>query len=180
VGGGTTTATNSTITQNVGTDGAGVCKALGSIALTNVTIARNSSRANNGLQIVSGGGFWTDSARKDTVTNTLITGNTEKNVGYPLESSNLYGGLAGSLFGFSRFPGRGNLVSDDANAFLGPLAYNGGYTPTMALLSGSPAIGTGVSAGTFPGIPLVDQRGWTRTGPMDVGVFQYGSRYSAP
>jgi hypothetical protein len=43
---------------------------------------------------------------------------------------------------------------------LGPLANNGGPTPTMALLSGSPAIDRGSSAGT-----ATDQRGRLR--PID-------------
>jgi hypothetical protein len=44
---------------------------------------------------------------------------------------------------------------------LGPLANNGGPTPTMALLAGSPAIDQGISSGVF-----TDQRGMPR--PFDV------------
>jgi alpha-tubulin suppressor-like RCC1 family protein len=48
-----------------------------------------------------------------------------------------------------------------ADPMLGPLANNGGLTPTMALLAGSPAIDQGISAGVF-----TDQRGMPR--PFDV------------
>jgi hypothetical protein len=47
----------------------------------------------------------------------------------------------------------------DTNPLLGPLAFNGGPTPTHALLPGSPAIDAGNSAGS-------DQRGFSR--PVDL------------
>ena len=54
-----------------------------------------------------------------------------------------------------------------ANPQLGPLARNGGRTPTVALLAGSPAIG---AAG--PGkAPTRDQRGVKRTDP-DLGAYE--------
>jgi hypothetical protein len=67
-----------------------------------------------------------------------------------------------------------NLVS--GNPKLGPLAFNAGPTATMALLTGSPAIGQGITAYyDYPGTSeeiTTDQRGQTRTGGLDLGAFQ--------
>ena len=59
-----------------------------------------------------------------------------------------------------------NLVG--GNPLLAPLGNYGGPTQTMALLPGSPAIGTGDpgQAGT------ADQRGYTRGGRVDIGAYQ--------
>jgi hypothetical protein len=66
--------------------------------------------------------------------------------------------------------GTGNLTG--ANPLLGPLAFNGGPTQTMALLPGSPAIGTGANPLGLP----TDQRGLgfprTTNGTTDMGAFQ--------
>ena len=51
---------------------------------------------------------------------------------------------------------------------LGPLAWNGGPTQTMALLPGSPAIGKGAAAGLS-----LDQRGFPVNSPPDIGAFQF-------
>ncbi|MCU1658771.1 MAG: autotransporter beta-domain protein, partial [Pseudonocardiales bacterium] len=60
---------------------------------------------------------------------------------------------------------------------LAPLADNGGPTPTMALLAGSPAIGliTGTPTGGGSVCGTADQRGYLRPGPpCDAGAFQTG------
>ena len=57
-----------------------------------------------------------------------------------------------------------------ADAKLQALANNGGPTPTMALLSGSPAI----NAGTATNAPATDQRGYARAGTPDIGAFEFG------
>jgi hypothetical protein len=56
------------------------------------------------------------------------------------------------------------------NMQLQPLANNGGFTPTMALASGSPAINAG-SGNCLPS----DQRGALRVGPCDAGAYEFGS-----
>jgi hypothetical protein len=75
-----------------------------------------------------------------------------------------------------------NLCSDQSADFaasnsrngvdplLGPLAENGGITPTVSLLPGSPAI----DAGDESVCPLTDQRGVTRPKGMacDIGAFE--------
>jgi hypothetical protein len=78
-----------------------------------------------------------------------------------------------------------NLSSDGTCAFthvgsmnntdpkLGPIANNGGPTPTMALLPGSPAI----DAGDTSLAPATDQRGFPRPAGLaaDIGAYEYGS-----
>lgn len=50
-----------------------------------------------------------------------------------------------------------------------PLADNGGYNPTMALQTGSPAINKGAA-----GCPTADQRAAPRVGVCDIGAYEYG------
>ena len=60
-----------------------------------------------------------------------------------------------------------------ANPLLGPLAINGGSTATVALLSGSPAIGKGSSTIAGVTVPSTDQRGEARpSGSIDIGAYQ--------
>ena len=71
----------------------------------------------------------------------------------------------------------GNLVGVDP--MLGPLQNNGGPTPTMALLTGSPAI----DAGSNPLGLTADQRGYTPRaagGAADIGAFELGATAPAP
>jgi hypothetical protein len=58
----------------------------------------------------------------------------------------------------------------NTNPLLGPLATNGGPTPTYALLPGSPAFDTGPNTGC----PATDQRGITRPQGIrcDIGAFE--------
>jgi len=63
----------------------------------------------------------------------------------------------------------GNIIGSDPN--LGPLADNGGFTQTMALLAGSPAIDTGNDGAC----PSTDQRGVTRPqgSHCDIGAYEF-------
>jgi hypothetical protein len=58
------------------------------------------------------------------------------------------------------------------NVKLGPLQNNGGFTPTMALLAGSPALDQIPTSAFFPPI---DQRGFTRpiNGKADIGAYEF-------
>ncbi|HKI33065.1 MAG TPA: choice-of-anchor Q domain-containing protein [Gemmataceae bacterium] len=73
----------------------------------------------------------------------------------------------------------GNLVGRPGhviNPLLGPLQYNGGPTPTLALLPGSPAIDAGEDSVLGPPDNLTtDQRGFPRKfGPhVDIGAFEF-------
>src|SRR6185437_14646620 len=62
-----------------------------------------------------------------------------------------------------------NGTPSTANPLLGLPLNNGGPTPTMPLLVGSPAIGAG-AAGT--NVPTTDQRGVTRGSTIDLGAYQ--------
>jgi hypothetical protein len=66
-----------------------------------------------------------------------------------------------------------SLIVSTADPLLGTLQNNGGPTPTLALLAGSPAID---AAGTT-GVPAIDQRGFLRpAGPAaDLGAFEFGA-----
>ncbi|MEW5828996.1 MAG: choice-of-anchor Q domain-containing protein [Chloroflexota bacterium] len=67
------------------------------------------------------------------------------------------------------YPGGTNIIADDP--LLGVLGDNGGYTRTIPLLSGSPAI----DAGNDTDCAATDQRGITRPqgAACDIGAFEY-------
>lgn len=71
--------------------------------------------------------------------------------------------------------GNPNLIGATPNLDSG-LKYNGGSTPTVALLAGSPAI----DAGDDTYAPATDQRGYARVGFSDIGAFEFGSSAPTP
>ncbi len=81
-----------------------------------------------------------------TLTNSIVAGNGPK----------------GDVFGPAP-SGSHNLIGGDP--MLGPLAWNGGPTQTMALLPGSPAIGVGVNLGY-----TTDQRNIALDSLPDIGA----------
>jgi len=77
------------------------------------------------------------------------------------------------------FSSNSDHVGTSANPIdpkLGPLQDNGGPTPTEALLPGSPAIGAGDPAL----LNTLDQRGYNRGTPVDIGAFQTAIANIAP
>jgi hypothetical protein len=176
------TLTNSTLYNNQATNGNGGGIANfgfnnfpGTLTLTNSTLSSNS--ANNG----SGGGIYQPvggGSPNPSIANSIIAGNAA------MSGPDVYGAvtsqgynLIGNTNGGSGFAGT-DLVN--VNPLLGPLQDNGGPTPTMAELPGSPAIGNGslalaVDPSTAPPTPLLlDQRGFARTtnGQVDIGAFE--------
>ena len=127
----------------------------GTCNLTNCTIAWN--RGNAGSGGAGGAGSF---------------GNPTP--GAPGTSGSAYGGTACSALPntliASNTPAGGDSFTDPK---LGPLANNGGPTPTMALLAGSPAI----DAGNTSVATATDQRGFPRPAGLaaDIGAFEYGS-----
>jgi hypothetical protein len=83
--------------------------------------------------------------------------------------------LIGDGTGFNATTSTGDLIgtsSSPINPLLGSLADNGGLTPTLALLPGSPAIDAGDS--NAPGLPSTDQRGYARIAgnAVDIGAYE--------
>jgi predicted outer membrane repeat protein len=160
---GTLAVTNSTLNGNVAGSGGGI-KNYGPLTLTSSTLSGNVANAG------PGGGIWISGSSADTQPrNTIIAGNmttsTGPDVSGPLDSQghNLIGKKQG---------GTGYVDSDLLNVdpLLGPLQDNGGPTPTMALLLGSPAI----DAGDNTDAPATDQRGAPRifNGTIDIGAYE--------
>ena len=159
---GTATITNSTIASNEGDDLGGGIANRGNLEVVNSTITGNiidsgdvSSR--NGAGIYN----YSNSDRAiATITSSIVAGNSNNNdLGGGLLNSggnNLIGNGDGAD-GFSNGV-NGDLVGTTNNAIdplLGTLQNNGGTTPTIALLTGSPAI----DAGSNPLGLNTDQRG---------------------
>lgn len=175
--------TDVTIDGNSAAGGGGIYNDASSAALTNVTFSGNSAIVGGGidnagamtLTNVTFGGNWSLSGgaiyASETVTlkNTIVANSTS--------GGNCFGTLAdgghnldsGTTCGFSAV--KHDLVN--VNPKLGALASNGGFTQTMALLSGSPAI----NKGTDTGCPSKDQRGHARITPTDpicdIGAYEY-------
>jgi len=160
---GTALLTNVTVSGNRQPNGSyaggvGIFQA-GGLTLVNTTIASNAGQ---------GIGFW-PSARL-ALKNTILANNTLGNCQAAVTSQGNNLDDDGSC-GLS---GPGDLSKVDPK--LGPLADNGGPTPTHALLAGSPAI----DAGSSINCPATDQRGIQRprdgdgngTYVCDIGAFE--------
>jgi hypothetical protein len=173
---GSMTLSNSTLSGNYAYAGGGI-ESLQRAALTvsNSTISSNSAGLPGGGGILNGQGTL-------TLQNTIVAGNQSARLGRlsldlvgPVDDSsrnNLVGVGERSLSGISNGSG-GNLVGTaefPIDPRLGPLADNGGPTPTRAVLADSPARG----AGTTTGAPATDQRGLPRVvgGEIDIGAYQ--------
>lgn len=116
-------------------------------ALTNVTFSGNTA--------YSGGGMYNIVSSSPTLINSIVWGKTAP------DNSQISGGAAitySAIQGDSLYPGEGNINTDP---LLGPLADNGGFTLTLDLRPGSPAI----DAGSAMVCPATDQRGAAR--PID-------------
>ena len=162
---GTLTVRNSTISANSANDFNGGIVSSGPLTLINVTMAGNSCPGSGGNDIRQRGSTL-------TLRNTIIASTG----GHACIVSNTF-----NLFDDPLVENTNNLVQDGScsdhgvnfhsgNPLLGPLADNGGPTPTMALLAGSPAI----DAADATKAPSTDQRGYFRAGAPDIGAFEYG------
>jgi hypothetical protein len=159
-----------------GAYGGGLCNSGGSMTLDQVTLANNAAVPSGPIDpffpaaIITLGGnlFGTNgstSLRSSIVANSLSGSNSFgvlTDLGHNLSSD-----------ASANFTGPGSLNSADPK--LGPLDNYGGHTPTMALLTGSPAIDTGDNV-TFP---PADQRGRARPygSAADIGAFESSPPY---
>jgi hypothetical protein len=148
----TLTITNCTISNNsAGGYGGGVSGT--SVAVTSSTIAYNSAATGGGIK-----GNSSFSTIRDTIVakNTASTSGPDLSGPFNSQGYNLIGNTAGTSIS-------GSTTEDIINVdpLLDVLQDNGGPTPTIALLPGSPAIDQGASFGVI----FSDQRGVNR--PLD-------------
>jgi hypothetical protein len=168
--GGTLIVTNSTFSGNsasggglFGGLGGGIFMDGGTLIVTNSTFSGNSASGGGGIH-------YTGNA---TLENTILTGNSGRDCGervtdggYNLDDDGSCGFTSSTSF------------SDNKNANLGSLSNNGGPTKTIALVSGSAAIGV-IPAGTNGCATsiAIDQRGVARPGSVNgncsMGAYEY-------
>lgn len=166
------TIENSTITGNsAGDNGGALAVQGGDIAIRNTTITDNVADTDGDLSEDAGGGLHIPLPADVTVANSIVGGNRVEGNGVKANCSGTIGTSQGvNVFGAQGAP-ECDADSDDlivGDAGLGPLADNGGPTPTHALLDGSPARDKGV------GCLATDQRGVERGlgGTCDVGAYE--------
>ena len=151
----------------------------GTLSVSNTTVSGNSSGISNQAGILNEGG-------EATITSTIVAGNNSNNdLEFDINSggNNLIGGDS-----ISSLDPRGNLVNaqdsdivgkpdtpftdNSIDPLLGELQDNGGSTPTITLLEGSPAINAGSNPNNFE----TDQRGegFDRTvgNGIDIGALE--------
>ena len=185
VNGGTLTVTGSTLVNNhADSNGGGIWSENYDVKVINSTLQGNSADW-------YGGGIYLTNGTL-TLLNSTLSGNSAVhggggiNVSRTLNYANSI--IAGSTSGGDCVSGTigtntNNLVGDSScsaglsgDPMLGVLADNGGPTPTMALLTGSPAIDAGLDA-VCAAAPVYnkDQRGATRPKGThcDIGAFEY-------
>jgi len=162
------TLTNSTVSGNAAAQGAGLY-ASGGCCVFPTAVAIAYSTISNNTATTQGGGLDNESGLAlVVVTGTLLAGNAPANcAGTPATEGQGYNLDSGVSCGLAQ-----PTDLSTTNPLLGPLAYNGGPTPTMALLPGSPASDHGGASAT--GCPATDQRGIRRPqGPAcDIGAFE--------
>lgn len=145
--------TNCTISGNqAANEGGGIRISSVSLTLINCTVSGNSSGKGAGL-------VNSEPATGYTIENCIVAGNTGGGADLDTRSTRGDNNLVGTVSG--NFTGSNNQTGVDPK--LGPLQNNGGSTPTMALLIGSPAIDAGSSAFS----PDYDQRGFAFVRPLD-------------
>ena len=125
----------------------------GTVGITNCTFSGNTAGVGGAIDIAGAG--------STTVRNTIIAGNTAS-TGRDCAGAFISGGynLIGASDGSTGWTGLADQVGSTnapLDPMLGPLQNNGGFTPTMLPLRGSPAIDQGNSSGI-----ATDQRGRSR------------------
>ena len=157
--------TDCTVSGNSAAAAAGVALVVSTNSVVACTIAANASTAAGTAGLLTSGG-------DTTLTDTIIAGNISSSAAADpwarLESP--ISVVVHNLIGASSVSGLDpNLnVLGVTGPKLGPLAWNGATTKTMAVLSGSPALGAGSGSVTTDqrGLPLDSQA-------ADIGAFQY-------
>ena len=200
------TIADSTISNNTAQGAGGGITAGANVSLTNVTVTGNRSTANLGgglyfftdiratinnvtiagnTAAVKGGGILVETnifiGLTPKVTNSIIAGNSAPvapDCAGGLETSyDLIGNAADCPGPSAANHDRVGTAASPLDPRLGPLAGNGGPTPTLALLAGSPAINAGnpSTPGSSTGAcATTDQRDTRRPGATtcDIGAFE--------
>ena len=186
------TLTACTISGNSATDGAGGIFSYGTATLTDCTISGNYGLFAGGLWsrgtatltdcTISGnsgaftGGLYNDlfGVSDMTLEDTIVAENTGEGSPSDVGGRSLDNASSFNLIGTGGSDGltngqNGNIVLTTlAGLNLAPLGDYGGPTQTVALLPGSPALGTGMASSGVTG----DQRGEPLASPPDIGAFQ--------
>jgi hypothetical protein len=190
-------ATNDTVWNNSvtasevsssGAFGGGIYAGAGTTMLVNVTVGNNTASSGSLMQ---GGGIFQGTDATLNLLNTLVSdpngpsGSPDVSGTVANAQNDDFASTAGLTIGNNL---GGNLLN--VVPLLGPLANNGGLTPTVAELNGSSTIDTGISNaganavfGVNP-IPPIDQRGASRpdsagTNP-DIGAFEFSPAPPSP
>jgi hypothetical protein len=174
------TIQNSTFSNNRGEVGAAmfIIPWTGtSLTLDHLTIVDNQADVANG-----GIALGTDFGRSLTLSNSLLAGNSDRDGLHDLAITTSID-VSHTFASFSRrvdFHAEGSIVGTSAtgplNPNIGPLAENGGPTPTHKLYPLSPALNAGDP--NFASPPKTDQRGLDRVvgGRLDMGAVEFQAR----
>ena len=170
---GTADLTDSTIAANTASalgGGGGIANnGPASLELTACTIFANTAGTGGGLLNAGPGAI-------ATLTDTIIAGNVEPDT-TPDDINGTDAADVTGTFNLIGTGGSGGIIDGQNNNIvltslsslnLSALGDYGGPTETIALLSGSPAIGAGTAV---TGVTL-DQRGFPLASPVDIGAFQ--------
>jgi predicted outer membrane repeat protein len=157
------TLVNVTFTGNSASDrGGAIYNYYSNPTLNSVTFHENSA--------IQGGAIFNDYSWHSIIMNSILYGDTGGEIhNYSTPAAVNYSIVQGG------YPGTGNI---DIDPLLGPLQDNGGFTQTMGLSAGSPAIDTGYDANC----PTTDQRGVARPqgGHCDIGAYEYQAPIISP
>ena len=168
---GVMTIVASTLANNTATQYGGAIDQVGTLTVISGTIAYNVAVVggiSGGIDAYSG-----TTALYDTIVvlNTIGTGTNAP-------ASDIVGSVsAASSYNLVGTGGLTNKVNNNLVGVTNPglaatLANNGGPTETLALLTGSPAIGAGSATITGVPVPTTDQRGLPLNSPPDIGAYQ--------
>ncbi|MEM6766641.1 MAG: choice-of-anchor Q domain-containing protein [Bacteroidota bacterium] len=158
----------------------------GAINSNNGTLNINFCTIYQNISSSSGGGVLVTS-KKTTIRGSIISKNIANSspdlLGTNSEIISLGYNLLGDPQGSNFLPLSSDILGSSGNPIdprLDSLKKNGGLTPTLALLPGSPAIGRGPPISSNQA--LVDQRGYSRvigskSDNIDIGAFEYQETY---
>lgn len=179
---GTHVLRNCTVSTNSSAaDGGGIAVSGGTVTLDHVTVAGNTADS-YASGIGDGGGIWVDGAGTQVnLLSVILADNVDSGGQYP--DCRVNAGTLTSL-GYNlleTYSGCVTPIATDLTGLdpsLGPLADNGGLTPTHTLTAGSPALETGTCLDSTGGPLATDQRGMLRPQPSggacDIGAYEKG------